>query len=901
LLAFESTTLWKSTLADQGPNESTTDREARERLRAAFLGFRERATTLAGEISHDLKTLTVHDITHIDALWEMASLIVGANYPFCPTEAFILGGAFLLHDLGHSLAALPMGLDGLKREDVWRDALVRKLSAHLKRHPRKDEINDPPAEIERAATEDSLRALHAKVATTLCDRAFEFHGTSYYLIDDPELRTNYGHLIGQIACSHWWPISQLPKKLNGSIGGFPGFPGKWTIDPVKLGCVLRVADACQIDKRRAPNFLRAIRKPSGVAANHWEFQNHIQQPYVENNRIVFTSATPFPMSSANAWWLGYDMIEMADRELRDADSMLAELGLPRFEVNAVAGTSSPRQMSRRIATDGWVPVDTRLRITDVGSIVRRLGGAGLYGNNPVIPLRELIQNARDAVIARRLIEDRDECWGEILIRIGYDSDRHWIDVTDTGIGMSEEVLTGPFLDFGTSYWGSSLVTSEHPGLLAKGFEPTGRFGIGFYSVFMWGEHVKVITRGPEVGRDETLVLEFADGLRQRPLLRKAFGDERRHDPGTSVRVFFDSPPSQQGNLLGCGSFGMTPHDRISRPDGWTLFELCSWLCPALDVTLSVEEKLNRAQVVSASDWKTISNDELMRRLYQFQPNSKDLFESPEFSAVVQNIRPILDLEGNIYGRACIIPPQLMMDPALVRTFPIGGAPEYFTIGSVITDGHLRSTSDIVTSGILIGRAEHAARNWSGPILDTGVEWAQWATEQAGLVRSVATTRYEQAQCAQLVARLAGCTGDLLIAAINNAYLSFNQIARRNDWPSEVVIYQEHWGVSGWEEMVPISGSIGVFLGRMRHLWYGDRSDGQMSDPLCRAKHPVWDRYWMSLLGVTVEALAKSWGVPLQNVLEASLFSTPKHPIMRPACQTRAGRTIEVEVDVIRKP
>src|SRR5688572_25964341 len=92
------------------------------RLRSALLGFRERAAILAGEIQRDLPEFTVHDVTHLDALWEMADLIAGSDYPLNPLEVFALGGAILLHDLGLGLAAWPDGLAGIKTGLGWQDA-----------------------------------------------------------------------------------------------------------------------------------------------------------------------------------------------------------------------------------------------------------------------------------------------------------------------------------------------------------------------------------------------------------------------------------------------------------------------------------------------------------------------------------------------------------------------------------------------------------------------------------------------------------------------------------------------------------------------------------------------------------------------------------------------------------
>src|SRR5437868_7535522 len=94
--------LWKSTL--EAFNDDSYGRE-RERLRISFTSFRERSAYLAAEIRRDVPDLTVHDVTHLDALWEIASLIVGDKYTLTPAEGYVLGGAILLHDLAMSVAA----------------------------------------------------------------------------------------------------------------------------------------------------------------------------------------------------------------------------------------------------------------------------------------------------------------------------------------------------------------------------------------------------------------------------------------------------------------------------------------------------------------------------------------------------------------------------------------------------------------------------------------------------------------------------------------------------------------------------------------------------------------------------------------------------------------------------
>ena len=566
---FTHTKLWQITLAPQGHDDS--EAITRERLRTTYLRFRGRVELLAGEIARDLPDYTIHDVTHLDALWELADLITGSDFPLTPAEAFVLGGAFLIHDLGMGLAAYPNGIEDLNKEPLWNDVVTSLLKEKLGRLPSKDELINPDSEIQKQATDQVLRNLHARHAERLA--LTEWHDreedTQYHLIEDPEFQKLYGPIIGKIAHSHWWSVDKLRQEFQTKLGAPAGFPSEWVVDPLKLACILRVADASHLDALRAPGFLRALRKPTGDSKKHWIFQEKLNQPMLEADRLVYTSGSPFSIEDASSWWLCFDALRSADRELREVDALLADADRPRLAARGVAGVEEPERLIKFIATKDWLPIDTRIKVSNVASLIRNLGGEQLYGNDKTVPLRELIQNALDAVRARRLIEGRPIDWGEVIVRQGKDSDEYWIEVEDNGVGMSADVLKGPFLDFGISFWDSELMCEEFPGLSAKGFQSTGKYGIGFFSVFMWGKHVRVTTRRYDAAQRETYVLEFSSGVDSRPLLRKAQDEEVLRDGGTRVRVWLkelpDAPP--------------VAHSGTS----WELQDICAWLCPSIDV------------------------------------------------------------------------------------------------------------------------------------------------------------------------------------------------------------------------------------------------------------------------------------------------------------------------------
>lgn len=142
--SFELTGIWGRTLA---PQDNDPHQEMRTRLRNAFVSFRTNVIPIAENTHSSIKDLTVHDISHIDALWQIADQLTGEEFPISPLEAFLMGGAFLLHDLGLALAAYPSGVEELRRQGFWRDSAARILRKRLSRAVRPEELDTPPPDV----------------------------------------------------------------------------------------------------------------------------------------------------------------------------------------------------------------------------------------------------------------------------------------------------------------------------------------------------------------------------------------------------------------------------------------------------------------------------------------------------------------------------------------------------------------------------------------------------------------------------------------------------------------------------------------------------------------------------------------------------------------------------------
>ncbi len=120
----------------------------------------------------------------------------------------------------------------------------------------------------------------------------------------------------------------------------------------------------------------------------------------------------------------------------------------------------------------------------------------LYKNREIF-LRELISNAVDALnkiqfemLTDKYIEDRDI---ELRIDIKTDKDKNMLIVEDTGIGMTRKELID---NLGTIAHSGTIDFLKRAEKRKKGEELDliGKFGVGFYSVFMVAKEVRILTK-----------------------------------------------------------------------------------------------------------------------------------------------------------------------------------------------------------------------------------------------------------------------------------------------------------------------------------------------------------------------------------------------------------------------
>jgi len=699
--SYAHSAIWRRTLAQQGDEDK--HKTARARLANSFERTREAVIPLVRKIEAELPALTMHDVTHLDELWHVADKLVGPDFEINPAEAFVLGMAFLLHDAATSSFAYPDGIDGIKKSTEWKDYVAQQGFT--------DEQLRPGEHQYQRALFETLRLLHASRAETLLTHNWkDLNEESRYLLEDVELRNHYGKTIGKIAASHgvdaglaeqeWASASAIAPHsslgLDASVN--------WGVDRLKIAMLLRCTDAAHIDSLRAPDIPMMLNSPTGESKRHWTFQNKLSSLAISDKGELYWSGSAFGVTQSDAWWRCYETCQMIDRELRISNRILVDHGRRPLIAVGVMGATDIEVFQKNVPVEGWHPLDFNFQVSQVGSVIEKFGGAKLYGNNPTLALRELIQNAADAIRARRThIGNASHGEIKVVLRKAQD-DSEWMDVIDNGLGMSKYVLTEVLLDFGRSLWKDSSLREQWKGLASKGFSPVGKFGIGFFSIFMLGDEVKVTTWRFGSAIEEQVTLHLRNRVVERPILVQAAEEDLLNESGTKVSVRL-----RDGRKT---LFGEVPRGFVSKKVEGSIDTTIAYLVPTLDIDVwSQDGEAALVSAIKANDWETLDPLVLLRRL-------RLSMTEDTLKRYAGRLRPMYDDSGRLVGRAALLTDRgtwFRLDEP----------------GALVHRGIRAGSCEGIIGFIAAENSEDLARHRAIPLV-SGVVLRRWAEEQSAV-------------------------------------------------------------------------------------------------------------------------------------------------------------------------
>jgi molecular chaperone HtpG len=314
------------------------------------------------------------------------------------------------------------------------------------------------------------------------------------------------NLAGFLARSHNMPLRSAYPYLD-TI--YDGHIICRSTHPLILMVLLRIADYLQLDATRVnADWLSIQRLRSPLSQDEWNAHLAVKEirPDDHDPECLFLAAQP---ESAATFIKLKKTIAGLQSELDTSSAVLSEVYGRRADlrdleitVRRVRSNLDDEEEYLRKHSPGYYPLHASFDTS--GGALLKLMIRPLYGDRPDIGVRELLQNALDAVRElRRICENHAEIGSaslldqeaDVLISLDENKDgHHYITVSDKGIGMHAETVRDYFLKAGASFRQSDAWRKEFTHDNKSTVLRSGRFGIGALAAFLLGNRIHLQTR-----------------------------------------------------------------------------------------------------------------------------------------------------------------------------------------------------------------------------------------------------------------------------------------------------------------------------------------------------------------------------------------------------------------------
>ena len=478
---------------------------------------------------------TDHGIDHLNCVLGTADHLISdvARAVFTPSDAAVLICAILLHDSAMHLSET--GFYALIRGEAskwnnpgfpdrpwptlwdeflfsakrWDERRLRDVLGETPTGEPRAQVRDPFANYDNLSDTDRkligefIRRHHTRMA-----HEFACHGVPGPTVVNlgVMLRADLRDISGLVARSHGLPVraclEYLQKRYHRREHD--------GVHAVYLMTLLRVSDYLQIQAERAPAIVFQYRHiPSKLSELEWEAHNaisNITQTHDDPESIEIQAHPQdvYTYLRLKEWLSGIqeelDASWAVLGETYGSHPKLSRLGLilRRVRSNLDHMDAFSRQVS-------YVP--ERIELTVARPDLLKLLVGPLYENVPSIGVRELTQNAVDAVRERQVLQQKhpelckvplidQENDVEIVLESPDERGYAWLTVSDRGAGMSVEIIRDYFLTAGASFrnsdaWKQEFETEDSPHSRVL---RSGRFGVGVLAGFLLGSRMEVATR-----------------------------------------------------------------------------------------------------------------------------------------------------------------------------------------------------------------------------------------------------------------------------------------------------------------------------------------------------------------------------------------------------------------------
>lgn len=453
---------------------------------------------------------TLHDETHICNVLRLMRELLGPRVSrLTRDEAATLVMCACCHDVGMSYK------EQEKRELLEDfDKIDEYLSHHPKDYVRAHAVDPYVPRLDDAMQRSFFRSIHH-------ERVQDLLGTMTW----PRA------LVGKVDRN---VIVRVCKSHGNDVATLSDLDPTPTIDLRMCAVLLRLADILDFDDTRAPQAIYEYcdldaPKDAESTVSAMEWRKHLGAA-----GLAFPSNAEREHAYDLFFSASYDDPQVEQAVRRYLDWVDEELRECARELGRFRGTwqdlALPQKVQRNIESNGYESEPYRL-VLDQDKVLDLLVGNNLYADQSVF-VRELIQNAIDAVRTRQELDERlPRNWEpRISIRTWTDDEGYqWFRIEDNGVGMTKQTMLDHLLKVGSSYYSSDVFRREKLRHRASSdYTPISRFGIGILSCFMDGNgsaRVEISTKHYEAGASLRLRLDGTSGF------YRLCNRDKRHHPG----------------------------------------------------------------------------------------------------------------------------------------------------------------------------------------------------------------------------------------------------------------------------------------------------------------------------------------------------------------------------------
>ena len=428
---------------------------------------------LSKDVIRFFPTFTLHDGTHLAGVCKwMIRLLGDKKDDLTAEEAAMLVMAACCHDIG-------MSVSDDQRKELEAELATGDYTEEWLEYFRKYPGDEVAYHESRTVTEEMLRKYIRENHSRRISEQLPYEW--------PDVLTRRGihrETLIRVCESHGESLSELLDLLPLA-----------DCDLNLCVVLLRLADLLDYDAARAPESLfrhLGLDHPETaeqkISREEWKKNRSGWFGEIREGMITYTARFADPQTEHEVMgylaWLRSELI-------------LCNEFLSRFS-KRWQGLELPYRVVENVERVGYEAGDFHLTM-DQDRILELLTGENLY-SDPGVFVRELLQNAIDAVLTRRRLDPGfGEKGGKIVVHTWMDNEGYgWFRIEDDGIGMDEHIVKDYFLKVGRSYYTSDEYKAA---MIHKvrdtDFTPTSRFGIGILSCFMSdpdNNRLEVVTR-----------------------------------------------------------------------------------------------------------------------------------------------------------------------------------------------------------------------------------------------------------------------------------------------------------------------------------------------------------------------------------------------------------------------